>query len=230
MEQLVKEYTEATTIDPREIENSLKFYETQFEKLGFQYLEQESKEKFLRIIINENPKLIDNNNIVQLEKENSQVKDNIDEVDSKIKTQVKELDQLGASSIELANKVSQKSDQISQTKKELQQMEQELQELAEYEGVEKELGKYIEGDIFSGLEMFRDQLNSKQAENDERNEDIKRLQRLLKENQDFYEDKKKQIQQINSEIKSIDQDIELDTTLGPWYFELGSLFIKLSHE
>ncbi|KAH3667757.1 hypothetical protein WICMUC_005289 [Wickerhamomyces mucosus] len=68
-------------IDPKGLDDSIKAYNDRFERLKFLFLEQESKEKFLRLILEHPPKVISNDDISIVYEENSQLKEVLSQKD-----------------------------------------------------------------------------------------------------------------------------------------------------
>ncbi|CAN6674741.1 hypothetical protein TRVA0_063S00298 [Trichomonascus vanleenenianus] len=132
--------------DPTLIPQELQKHIEQFNKLKVAYLEQETKEKFLRDIITDPPVLVEQENVQQIEHENRLKKGSLKERKSQVAELQHQLDSLGREACAEYSFLKEKVDDAKRMTREMDQMEAEIEALTQQQK-ELELPEYDDPDM-----------------------------------------------------------------------------------
>lgn len=117
------------TVLPQEIQKHIE----QFENLKVTYLEQETKEKFLRSIISDPPVLVEQSNVEEIEAENKQKKANLKKQKAQVNEVQRQLDLLSRQLCADYEDLSTKAKEANEMSKEMESMQAEIDRLTKQE-------------------------------------------------------------------------------------------------
>ncbi|ODQ80285.1 hypothetical protein BABINDRAFT_166634 [Babjeviella inositovora NRRL Y-12698] len=87
---------EGEFVNPKAIDDDIKQKKELYKQLKFQYLEQETKEKFLRIILDNPPRYIDNSDLAEIDQQTSALKQGLRTKKASVEQRSKQLEALSA--------------------------------------------------------------------------------------------------------------------------------------
>ncbi|KAA8915099.1 hypothetical protein TRICI_002758 [Trichomonascus ciferrii] len=117
------------TVLPQEIQKHIE----QFENMKVTYLEQETKEKFLRSIISDPPVFVEQSNVEEIEAENKQKKANLKKQKAQVNEVQRQLDLLSRQLCADYEDLSTKAKGASEMSKEMETMQAEIDKLTKQE-------------------------------------------------------------------------------------------------
>lgn len=187
---------DATNPTPISLAADLSHYRDLFSKLRFSYLEQVTKEKFLRAIVGDPPLIIENAENVELESQLGEVKNVLKEQKEHVARMVQELERKGR---ELAGRYEQiglKTELLGQLPREIQGLEDKIRKLRE-----ETKGSMVGMGGGLGLDRVLEMTREKDRQK-------KEVERELKALQGEIPGKGRLLERLGGELKGLDREKE----------------------
>ncbi|KAE8157326.1 hypothetical protein BDV40DRAFT_51621 [Aspergillus tamarii] len=131
-QSLSKRTSDASAIDsptPASLEADLTHYKELFSKLRFSYVEQVTKEKFLRAIVGDPPLVVGHNENVELETQLAEVKAELKASKEEVRMMIEEMEKTGRDLANRYNNVEMQMTQLSTLPKSIENLESTIAEL-----------------------------------------------------------------------------------------------------
>jgi len=176
---------------PASLQADFTHYKELFSKLRFSYLEQVTKEKFLRAITEEPPLIVEQDEISKLEAQSSAAKSELQQSKAAVDRIVKELDELSRRLSTEYVDIRETIEKAQQLPRETAEMEEELRKLRNENDGNPELNIPLP----DTLEL----LTSKESELAMQEDELRQLQKTLPERQ-------RHLQDLNNEISPMETD------------------------
>lgn len=209
--------------NPTSINEEINFKKELFSKLKFQYLEQETREKFLRAILENPPLYVEQLDIDKKIESNVELKRDLKKLKQKQKELEVELTVLALEVLELHEVFQGKARATELMLEEIEEMEREFKVLSEANGVVSEYVKFeqdnerdsaknssIEDD--DGLVEYSMSGISKKLSQSMEKEDAK-LSRLNSEfglKQELLESHNRSVHKLESKLRQLEQEVEIN--------------------
>ncbi|CUM56830.1 unnamed protein product [Debaryomyces tyrocola] len=140
-----------TVENPLLIKDEINFQKENFSKLKFQYLEQETKEKFLRSLFDNPPKSIQQEDINKLQEENVHSKQELKALKESMNYKMNDIHEISRETVELNEEYQHKYNETSKMLDEVQRMEEKINSIIDNQQDEtKEIIKSLI-DLSSGM-------------------------------------------------------------------------------
>ncbi|KAF7587736.1 hypothetical protein BBP40_006814 [Aspergillus hancockii] len=131
-QSLSKRTSDASTIDnptPASLEADLTHYKELFSKLRFSYVEQVTKEKFLRAIVGDPPLVVGHNENVELETQLAEVKAGLKARKEEVRTMIAEMEKKGRDLANRYQNIELQMTQLSTLPESIESLESTIAEL-----------------------------------------------------------------------------------------------------
>ncbi|EMR09329.1 hypothetical protein PNEG_02284 [Pneumocystis murina B123] len=175
---------------PNMVESDLKYFKELFSKLKFSYIEQETKERYLRAILDDPILVIENKDNLELEKKNMELKSLLKNTKESLNATCQNLEQTISKVCNEYEIMIQQALEASDMLKEIEKMEAEIEELKDNEqNAEQNLS------LKDSLSL----LSSQTAKSIKLKKDIKNYQTI-------YQHKKKQLEEATEEIRKSENE------------------------
>ncbi|KTW26357.1 hypothetical protein T552_02840 [Pneumocystis carinii B80] len=172
------------------VESDLKYFKELFSKLKFSYIEQETKERYLRAILDDPILVVENKDNLELEKKNMELKSLLKNTKESLNETCQNLEQTISKVCNEYEIMIQQALEASDMLKEIEKMEAEIEELKDNEqNAEQNLP------LKDSLSL----LTSQTAKSIKLKKDIKNYQAI-------YENKKKQLEEVVEETKKSEKE------------------------
>ncbi len=182
---------------PTSLAADLSHYRDLFSKLRFSYLEQVTKEKFLRAIVGDPPLIVENTENVELEKQLAEIKAVLKMQKADVQRLVEELEKKGR---ELAGRyegVQLRVEVLGKLPGEIEGLEAVVRELRRRNGeLASDLGGGIGG---MGVESITGALREKEVKREEVERRVKALQREIP-------GKRRELEGLKGELKGLERE------------------------
>ncbi|KAG5513346.1 hypothetical protein PMAC_001409 [Pneumocystis sp. 'macacae'] len=119
--------------DPNIVESDLKYFKELFSKLKFSYIEQETKERYLRAILDDPILVVEHKDNIELEKKNVELKSHLKSRKEDVDKTCKELEQTVSKVCNDYETTIQQAIEADHMLKEIEKMEKEIEELKDNE-------------------------------------------------------------------------------------------------
>ncbi|KAL1959644.1 hypothetical protein VTO42DRAFT_1679 [Malbranchea cinnamomea] len=116
---------------PASLEADLTHYKELFSKLRFSYVEQVTKEKFLRAIVGDPPLVVGHNENVELEAQLAQVKEELRGRKEEVRKMIEELGKMGRELARRYEKIQLQTKQLSELPESIENLESTIKSLRE---------------------------------------------------------------------------------------------------
>ncbi|KAL8772005.1 MAG: hypothetical protein Q9209_002670 [Squamulea sp. 1 TL-2023] len=183
---------------PTSLAADLTHYRDLFSKLRFSYLEQVTKEKFLRAIVGDPPLIVEHSENVELEKQLAEIKSVLKMQKAGVQRLVEELERKGR---ELAGRyegVGLRVEMLGRLPGEIEGLEVRVGELRRgNEGLVESIG----GGSGMGVERIREVVGEREREREEVERRVKALQREIP-------GKGRELDRLESELKDLERERE----------------------
>ncbi|KTW29103.1 uncharacterized protein T551_02377 [Pneumocystis jirovecii RU7] len=130
---LQNEVIERDIPDPNVVESDLKYFKELFSKLKFSYIEQETKERYLRAILDDPILVVEHKDNIELEKKNMELKSHLKNRKENVDETCKELEQIISRVCNDYETTIQQAVEADHMLKEIEKMEAEIKELKDSE-------------------------------------------------------------------------------------------------
>lgn len=221
-----QEFSNIGIENPKLINEEISHQKQKFSKLKFQYLEQETRDKFLRIILN-NSLTITKDDIDRIGKENEQVKSKLKGLKNETTSKQDEISTLTGEINELNQEFELENDSYNSAMQQIQQMESEIKDI----GVDNELVENIDFNKFDNLDSY---ITKEQQELHHETCKLDELQETIGLTTKLNDNKVSLIHQLNEkllQIKLIKPSAPVENNsynnLGKWYNEVNRLLMTL---
>lgn len=221
-----QEFSNIGIENPKLINEEISHQKQKFSKLKFQYLEQETRDKFLRIILN-NSLTITKDDIDRIVQENEQVKSKLKGLKNETTSKQEEISTLTGEINELNQEFELENDNYNNAMKQIQQMESEIKDI----GVDNELVENIDFNKFDNLDSY---ITKEQQELHHETRKLDELQETIDLTTKLNDNKVSLIHQLNEkllQIKLIKPSAPVENNsynnLGKWYNEVNRLLMTL---
>lgn len=221
-----QEFSNIGIENPKLINEEISHQKQKFSKLKFQYLEQETRDKFLRIILN-NSLTITKDDIDRIVQENEQVKSKLKGLKNETTSKQEEISTLTGEINELNQEFELENDSYNNAMKQIQQMESEIKDI----GVDNELVENIDFNKFDNLDSY---ITKEQQELHHETGKLDELQETIDLTTKLNDNKVSLIHQLNEkllQIKLIKPSAPVENNsynnLGKWYNEVNRLLMTL---
>ncbi|KAL8953992.1 MAG: hypothetical protein Q9222_000202 [Ikaeria aurantiellina] len=190
--------TNAETLPtPTSLALDLSHYRDLFSKLRFSYLEQVTKEKFLRAIVGDPPLVVENGENVELENQLREVKAVLKMQKEDVGRMVEELENRGRALSAAYEDVGLRTSTLEILPEEIEGLEERIRNLREEnEGKLEGLGG-----SGMGVEGIRDMIRQRERQREEVDRRVKLLQREIPE-------KGRQLDRLEGELKGLEKERE----------------------
>lgn len=212
--------------NPTSITDEINFKKELFSKLKFQYLEQETREKFLRAILENPPLYVEKQDIDTKIDTNAELKRDLKQLKQKQQQLELELRDLALDVLEMYEVFQGKTRATELMLEEIEVMEQELKGIAESNGVVAEFVKFesendrenvhsndkngINEDDDTVVEYSRHGIANKLSKTMEsENKKLSRLDSELGLRQELMESHKQTIEKLNSKLIQLEDQVEV---------------------
>ncbi|KAI4152377.1 MAG: hypothetical protein L6R39_001829 [Caloplaca ligustica] len=179
---------------PASLAADLSHYRDLFSKLRFSYLEQVTKEKFLRAIVGDPPLIIENAENVELEHQLKEVKAVLKEQKEHVANMVQELEERGRELAQRYEQVGLRTAMLGRLPGEIEGLEEQVRRLKEEN---RDIGDVMGGGM--GLEKVLEVTREKEAQREEVEREIKALQRLTP-------GKERELEMLIGELKGLERE------------------------
>lgn len=221
-----QEFSNIGIENPKLINEEISHQKQKFSKLKFQYLEQETRDKFLRIILN-NSLTITKDDIDRIVQENEQVKSKLKGLKNETTSKQEEISTLTGEINELNQEFELENDNYNNAMKQIQQMEWEIKDI----GVDNELVENIDFNKFDNLDSY---ITKEQQELHHESRKLDELQETIDLTTKLNDNKVSLIHQLNDKLLQINlikpsAPVENNSynNLGKWYNEVNRLLMTL---
>ncbi|CUM45879.1 uncharacterized protein AC631_03676 [Debaryomyces fabryi] len=226
--------------NPTSINDEINFQKENFSKLKFQYLEQETKEKFLRSLFDNPPKSIQQEDINRLQEENVHSKRALKALKESMNNKMKDIHEISRETVELNKEYQQKCDETIKMLEEVQRMEEKINSIIDNQKDEtKEIIKSLI-EISTGLKE-KDLTNIMTSANDKLLQDYittpaqasneLHLKTQLNENQQQHLQKlQEKLTTLKSKLLNIEHNKEPNDNqfYAQWVKEMNEILISLN--
>ncbi|PYH94103.1 hypothetical protein BO71DRAFT_326147 [Aspergillus ellipticus CBS 707.79] len=136
-----KRRSDASNLDnptPASLEADLTHYKELFSKLRFSYVEQVTKEKFLRAIVGDPPLVVGHNENVEMETQLAEVKAELRARKEEVRAMVEEMEKTGRDLANRYKNVQLQMTQLSSLPESIENLESTIAELREKQGIDSD--------------------------------------------------------------------------------------------
>ncbi|KAL8708250.1 MAG: hypothetical protein Q9220_006827 [cf. Caloplaca sp. 1 TL-2023] len=192
--------TSETLPTPTSLALDLSHYRDLFSKLRFSYLEQVTKEKFLRAIVGDPPLVVENRENVELENQLKEVKAVLKMQKEDVGRMVEELENRGRALSAVYEDVGLRTSTLERLPGEIEGLEKRVMDLREEnEGKLEGLGGLKGSEV--GVERIRQMIKQREMEKGEVDNRVRMLQRAIPE-------KGRQLESLEGELKGLEKERE----------------------
>lgn len=112
--------------DPNNLDETIKTYTDRFDRLKFLFLEQEAKERFMRLVLEQETKIIDRDEVLKSMSEGEELKKALDDKKVKIADVSKDITTSSYEIHDLITEINHRKDRIEELIKELEEKDQKV--------------------------------------------------------------------------------------------------------
>ncbi|KAL8733644.1 MAG: hypothetical protein Q9166_002054 [cf. Caloplaca sp. 2 TL-2023] len=184
---------------PTSLAADLTHYRDLFSKLRFSYLEQVTKEKFLRAIVGDPPLIVENAENVELEKQLAEIKSVLKMQKAGVGRLVEELERRGRELTRRYEGVQLQVETLARLPEEIEELEERVEDLRRRnEEQESSMGGGAGG---MGVERIMEVLGEKEREREEVDRRIKALQKEVP-------GKERELERLEGELTGLERERE----------------------
>lgn len=177
-------------LSPVAVESDLKYFKELFSKLKFSYIEQETKEQYLRAILDDPILVVEHKDNLELEKKNAELKSLLKNKKESVEAICQDLEQTISKICNEYEVMIQQAFEADHMLKEIEKMEAEIEKLKDNEqSTEQKL-------------PLKDSLSFLSSQTEK---SIK-LKKDIKQYQTIYKNKEKQLEEMTDEIKKCENE------------------------
>ncbi|KAL1837354.1 hypothetical protein VTJ49DRAFT_3965 [Mycothermus thermophilus] len=189
---------------PSSLDADLQHYRELFAKLRFSYVEQVTKEKFIRAIVGDPPVIVSAQEIAELEGSNAEAKTALKQKKEEVEALIKELEGRGKGVVERYEKVRQGLKELEGLPEEVERLEREVAALRETQRKRMEVlglggsGSGEGGEMALPLGKTRELVEERRAK-------LVALERQLEAVNRQVPSKKKELERIKAEVAALEK-------------------------
>mmetsp|Transcript_2391 Transcript_2391/g.2658 ORF Transcript_2391/g.2658 Transcript_2391/m.2658 type:complete len:343 (-) Transcript_2391:1329-2357(-) len=226
--------------NPNLINDEINFQKENFSKLKFQYLEQETKEKFLRSLFDNPPKYIQQEDINKLQEENVHSKQALKALKKSMNNKMNDIHEISRETVELNEEYQQKYDETNKMLEEVQSMEEKINSIIDNQKDEtKEIINSLieissglkEKDLTKIMTSANDRLLQDYITNPSQANNEIHLKTQLNENQQQHLQKlQEKLTTLKSKLLNIEHNKEPNNNqfYAQWVKEMNEILISLN--